>query len=190
MRIAAWSRELLHEMARVSPLVRQPIVQRRRPERHGGAHGGAPPRGSAAAAALSGALTTAVWAAIALLAPPAAAAATAAAIHGRLSHFRKPAESPHEERGETRDTNGRRTRQKGGNGRQARASGWVVVGAAAGLGKAARRAPAAAAGRARGGGKGRVRPHTRDEARKSDEGQTGGLEAAGGARNQCPDPSG
>ena len=30
----------------------------------------------------------------------------------------------------------------------------------------------------------------RDEARKSDEGQTGGPEAAGGARDQCPDPSG
>ena len=56
----------------------------------------------------------------------------------------------HTERGEKRDTNGRRMREKGGNGRQARARGWVVVGAAAGLGKAARRAPAAAAGRVRG----------------------------------------
>ena len=130
MHITAWSREPLHQMTEGGPLGPHTHWPERRPERRGGAHGGAPPRGSAAAAALSGALTTAVtavWAAVALLAAPAAAAAsTPAAIHGCLSHFRRPAESPHrrEGRNEIRTAEGRVRREEMGAKQGLAAGSW------------------------------------------------------------------
>jgi hypothetical protein len=81
--------------------------------------------------------------------------------------------------------------QKGGNGRLRVPRARVAVVAAAGTGMAAWRRAGAAAGRVREASEGREKGGIPEvEARKSDEGQTGGPEAAGGARDRCPDPPG